>query len=642
MEKNDAIIKVEDAVKILTGVIGLFGFLSVVRHTGAFYSIVFLSLFSFSLYFEYRKRFFIPRWALNVVSFSVIASTFLRMSADDIVTPSLESLLILLAVKFLEDKKFRDFMQIYIISVFLLAGSSLLSLDVVFLVYFLNLIFFLTAATVMLSYYARDSAMALKKVTAFKIALNSLLISIISIPVTFLMFVILPRTNYPLLNFLNRAAHAGAGFTDNVRLGDVSNIQEDNSVILRVGMEKIDERLLYWRGVVLDYFDGVSWKSSGRAAAERNAGLNIEGRRVEQTIYLEPYENRYLFALDKPVALYSRNMERQHGLTYARNENVMKRIKYQAVSALSGEMTESVIDRQTYLQLPKRNMSKIGSLVKTLASGADREAYVKNILEFLRNGGYRYSLKNLPVSKEPLEDFLFSFRYGNCEYFASAMAVMLRSAGIPARLVGGYRGGYYNEVGKYYVIPQRNAHVWVEAYLDNRWVRADPTPAGIEEFAGLARSGIFFRIKLFFDTVNYYWNASVINYDFEEQVSLLRKMNAQLRKPDINMAAVMRNAAGFLIFIAAAFLCIFAVYHTTSNRKSPEEKIIAAFLKRMKKLGCLKTKSEGLEEFVSKIENTKHREKAHKFTKEFQGFYYMDKKIASRDARNLKRLIEDI
>ncbi|MBI3592542.1 MAG: DUF3488 domain-containing protein, partial [Nitrospirae bacterium] len=414
-------------------------------------------------------------------------------------------------------------------------------------------------------------------------------------------------------------------------------------IIFRAHMEKIDENLLYWRGVVLDYFDGASWKGSYKAAMDKNAKLSIPGRRIEQTIYLEPYENRYFFTLDKPLSLSLPHARRYSDLSYSQPEDITGRTRYQVISIPSSLLPEKEIDRDVYLQLPDRNFEKIKETVKGISSGKDKEATVKAILTFLRSGNYKYSLQNLPVTSDPLDDFLFKYRYGNCEYFASAMAVMLRIADIPSRIVGGYKGGYYNEMGRYYFVPQRNAHVWVEAYLENKgWVRVDPTPGGIESYVSYMRRGLLFRMRLLFDTINYYWNAAVINYDFEGQMALFGKLRSGIRKPDIRISFTKERIIRYSIFVSVAASSLFMVYFLALRTRNAEERLIASFLKKMGSLGYTKAKSEGLEEFVSKIEDSLRKEKAYNFVREFEKYYYLDTKLSKKEVRNLKQLIKNI
>lgn len=635
------LIRIEDAVKVLTFAISALGFLSVVREVELLYSLAFASLFSLSVSFEYRRTFPLHGWLLACMAMGVILLTILRMNADEFISLVVGALLILLAIKLLGAKRFRDYMQIYLIALFLLIGSALLSVEIEFLVYFVCMIFLVTVTIVFLTYFSQDNTLALPVSAIARIASKASLISLIAIPATVVMFIILPRTSYPIFHFLNRGAHASTGFTDKVRLGNVSDIQEDTTVILRAHMERVQENLLYWRGIVLDNFDGTSWTSLHSGGPDSGRSPGMAGRQVKQTIYLEPYGNRYLFALDKPASLSLRYAKKTSALTYTLSENIFRRIRYESASTLSDLLPEQRIDRSAYLQMPEKTLAKTRDLVKTLSSGGTGEETAQAILLFLRDGEYRYSLKNLPVSGNPLEDFLFRYKYGNCEYFASAMAVMLRIAGIPSRVVGGYKGGYYNDAGEYYLVPQKNAHVWVEAYMENRgWLRMDPTPAGIENFVSGPSSDLFFRVKLLMDSMNYYWNALVINYDFAKQVSLFHTIRSGIRNPRVRLSMKSETVVRYSAALLCLALVILVVCRMAVRKKVPHENILKDFLKRMGRYGYKKHRSEGLEEFVARIQDERMREKAFRFVRAFEGYYYRDKKLAREDVRRLKELLE--
>jgi hypothetical protein len=241
---------------------------------------------------------------------------------------------------------------------------------------------------------------------------------------------------------------------------------------------------------------------------------HINGRNVKQTIYLEPYHNSYYFGLDKPLFIAQRHIRKLADFTFTAPVYIERKIRYEVTSVISNTIYEEQIDENKYLQIPERMSQKITTLTKSLAKNKDKEKTVENLFRYLNNGQYQYSLKGLPVTKNPIDEFLFRSKFGNCEYFASALSIMLRVAGIPSRMVGGYRGGYYNEVGKYYLVPQKNAHVWVEAFLPQKgWIRLDPTPASADTFAFPREGSLFLRMSIFFDTINYYWNTIVINSD---------------------------------------------------------------------------------------------------------------------------------
>ncbi|PMP96015.1 MAG: DUF3488 domain-containing protein [Thermodesulfobacterium geofontis] len=469
--------KVETSVKIFTYFAGLLSFVVLFgKISYSFYVFTFL-LFLASIYLEYRKI-YIKRVFINAFAILLVILKFYNVSLEIVLQPALEVLLFLQSLKFLEEKKFRDYMQIYLISVFILAGSTLISFNIIFLVYLFIYILLLNTSIIFLTYYSQDKEITLSERVLIRIFLKTSLIPLLAIPFTALFFIILPRTDFPLFGFLNKEAKAKTGFSENVRLGEVSEIQEDNSVIFRAKTKKLKDELLYWRGIALNFFDGKTWISTKTKKIQEE--IILKGLPVVQIIYLEPYGDRYLFGLDKPY-----DINYQYGFTKpSKSENltfnlpipVVSRIKYRVISILTEVIPEKNVDRELYLQLPQNISSKIKTLAFSLKGKTDEETADK-ILKFLRYGDYRYSLKDLPVSQNPLEDFLFNYKYGNCEYFASSMAVLLRLNGIPSRLVAGYRGGIYNEAGGYYLVRQGDAHVWVEVFIrDKGWVRYDPTP----------------------------------------------------------------------------------------------------------------------------------------------------------------------
>lgn len=644
-------IKIETIVKVITYLVGIIGLIAIFRHVSLPFIAIVLFMFSLSILFEYHRRFYIPRWALNGLSIMVIIVSLYRLDNRGFMVQMLEALLLLLGIKFLEDKRFRDYMQIYGITLFLMAGLSLLSLDITFLLYLFSITVLLSINLVLLTYYAHDPAMELERKTMFKVMTKSIYIPLFAIPLAGLLFVILPRTQYPLLNFLNREEMAKTGFTDNVRLGVISRIQEDAGVCFRVKMERIQEDALYWRGITLDHFDGTSWKATDMRPAPSGDGPGLNGRFIYQTFYLEPYDGRQLFAIDRPLHISLRGAVSHGDYTYALRTNIDKRIRYEAISVLADSIREN-IDIAFYLQLPASISNRVKDLVANLTQKRAEEEKVLAILKYLNNGSFRYTLEELPVSDDPIDTFLFHARQGNCEYFASSFAIMLRMAGIPSRLVGGYRGGYYNDVGRYYLVLQRNAHLWVEAYLASKgwkgWVRFDPTPQTIGGPASLYGGSLSIRLRLLLDTINYYWYTTVINYDFERQLSLVHRLSNTIRRPTlewwfikdiINGMAESKYLVFAIIFICVAMSITYIMIHKV---RPVEKRIIVRFYKVMRMCGYQKRETEGLEEFVLRIKEAEVREASYTFVKEFERLYFKDKMFTPLDKRRLKRMIKAI
>ncbi len=640
MKNSQNIIKIETFVRFSSYTIGILGFISVVRYIDITYSALFASLFAISIYFDIKQKNLLPRWLLNIISLIFVIIAVMRFNIEDPVSPVIETLLILLAIKFLETKSIRDYMQIYLISILLLAGSALLSINIEFAVYLFIMMFLLSASIIALTYYSQDKDLALKSDTVKSLILKSMIIPIMAIPITAVLFLILPRTSYPLLNFLNRDS-AVTGFTDNIRLGSISDIQIDETIIMRVKMKPIPQEMLYWRGIVLDLFDGVSWRNSGSEPLPILKTFHIKGKKVNYTVYLEPYHNKYIFYLDKPSMLYIRDVTAFDDLTYTLSENLNRRIRYDATSITSDVLPEKEINRDKYLQLPDIEFEKIKARVQEITANKDEQSSSEAIMQYLKYGDYKYSMANIPISSKPLEDFLFNHKSGNCEYFASAMTVMLRIRQIPARIVGGYKGGYYNEMGGYYVVPQKNAHVWVEAYIDKiGWVRFDPTPPGGIDFSNLR--GGFIKLRIIIDTLNFHWNAIIINYNFQKQISLINKIRINIQRPQFDITSAKEKMVQTLPFVFGISLIIVFVYFFLIKRKTYEERIIDQFMSMMRRKGYQKNKTEGLEEFVNRINPESMRAKALAFVQTFEECFYKDKQLTKQNYQRLRLMLKHL
>ncbi|MEN6441113.1 MAG: DUF3488 and transglutaminase-like domain-containing protein [Syntrophobacter sp.] len=633
-------VRIETLLKIATYVCALAGFGAVLGlvHPAYLAGFVLLCILAGLRDFGTVGFPFPPRWFLNIASVLALVPSVYRVDRDNLVEPVLEGLLLLLGIKLLEDKKYRDYMQVCLISIFLLLGSTLISLHSAFALYFFILILFSTVSLILLAFFSRSPNLAVTREIGCKISLQGLLICVLAVPVSVVLFLVFPRADFPLFSFLNKVGGATSGFSDSVMLGDVSEMQEDSSVVFRAAMQSIPEENLYWRGVELDHFDGKSWKRGiGRSALNREEIESEEG--TVQTIYLEPhgYGSRYLFALDRPVAIQGDRVGFWKRLDGFWPEHVNERIRYMAVSDPAGFAPASQVDLDEYVMLPSGFSPRIVELVRnTIGEAGDP---VNSIMGYLRSGGFSYSLAGLPVSNSPLDDFIFEYRRGNCEYFASALAVMLRAAGVPARLIGGYRGGYYNPAGGYYLVLQKNAHVWVEAYREGGWVRLDPTPISIQNPGVAYRNSLLLNLRLLLDTFDYYWGKFVISYNVSKQVALWRKVRSAVEKPitDLHDTGLWLKAVAVC---AGGVLCVFAVVAGVGQlRLSREARLLSRFLRRMRGRGYRKGVGEGLREFTGRMTDPELKAGALEFVHEFEVIFYRDRKFTAADTKRLKSVI---
>jgi len=370
---------------------------------------------------------------------------------------------------------------------------------------------------------------------------------------TLAIFVVVPRVGKGFFGFQRDRAQRVAGFGNLIELGGFGLIRNDPTVVLRVTPlprtgprpPRLNLRL---RGTSFDSYDGRRWTRtpSGGVPSRRSRTLypitrwsDLRGA-SQMRIVLNRLEERVVFLPENAVAIelperieggerVTTRLVRSRGLDIRYIEDGGMGLIYtaytnSAVTAIDSPYLDPET-REIYLELPPGHQ-RIAELAKSLtrdASGVTQK--VKRVLAYLRDSGrFRYTLLQPDVGKRlPLEVFLFEERKGHCEYFSSAMAVMLRAVGIPSRNVSGFLGGTYNPYGDYYAVSQNDAHSWVEAYIDwYGWVLVDPTPAGGREARPF--EGLWLNMYAMLDAVRTRWITSVVAYDLQTQVNMAYKV----------------------------------------------------------------------------------------------------------------------
>ncbi|MEA2624748.1 MAG: protein-glutamine gamma-glutamyltransferase [Candidatus Binatota bacterium] len=469
--------------------------------------------------------------AASLVALAVVVGSLVYGDASPVQAIS-EFLLVLLALKALSAKASRDWLQIYVLSFFQLVAASALTIEPVFAVVFLA--YLLLAPWTLVLFQLRRQVIdagegARLQEEAFVDA--SLLRSVVV--VTFLLFictvsvfVVFPRVGAGFFANPLGARMGLSGFSDQVELGDVTALKADTSVAMRVTLDEPDALLddaRYWRGAVLDAYDGRRWmrgRHELRLLDVRQRGVFQTPQRVgrgpvvRQEIILEPMDLTAIFTLGRALeirgrfsGIYTDVLGNLRGVWPGGT-----RMRFE-VTATLGEASE----RPTPESLQRAAIDpRITALVAKLVDGIpDDVSRARALLRYFRHG-YSYTLTpGAPGKGDPLAYFLFESRRGHCEYFASALAVMLREAGIPSRLANGYQGGDWNPYGGYFLVRQSNAHSWVEAYIDGRWKTLDPTPA-----AGRAGQGVFGDLGALVDATQMRWYRYVVNYSASDQIDL--------------------------------------------------------------------------------------------------------------------------
>jgi transglutaminase-like putative cysteine protease len=571
-------------------------------------------------------------WLFTGVALLFFGYYFLQFHRDNLVGPAVNLLVVFLAVRLAGDKTPRHYLQIFALSLFALASSSLFSLNALFLVFLMVMLVQIAFALVILTFYQANASLTVTRRGLRKILAVAAIMPAGTVPLMLLFFAILPRTQYPLWGFLNVAGKKEVGFAETVRPGSSANVGEARNVVFRSTCEKLPQNELYWRGIVLNTFAGKDWVRTAIPAGERPGALR--GHIVRQTIYPEPNKNRYLFALDIPWQIKGVRAFLATDFVLGLPSVAAQRFKYDVVSIASGMIpAPGGIDSVYYLQLPPQVSPRMLALGKRIGEqGQSEKEKVRLLEDFYRLQRLVYATHDLPVGDNPLDEFLFAKKRGNCEYFASSFAILLRVAGVPSRLVGGYLGGEYNDVGSYYVVSDDMAHVWVEAYVTGQgWTRIDPSSlAGNFASRNEAVHARFVKeAQMYLDALNYYWNLAVISYDLDRQLQMVTAAGGRLK--GVTMAGHPRPAT--LLWGLVPLMALGLFYTARKQRRvSREERLVAQFLAvARKRFNVEITPATGLQELAELIRNPE----VDCFVAIYCGAVYRDRKLSPEELRTL-------
>jgi transglutaminase-like putative cysteine protease len=358
-----------------------------------------------------------------------------------------------------------------------------------------------------------------------------------ALPLTLLAFVLVPRLNSPLWGAPG-ADQARTGLSDSMAPGDFTGLLTDDSPAMRVSFAGAPpaRELRYFRAYVMWRYDGRRWQHLRSRSSAVPVAMEA-GAQVDYRITLEPSQQRILPALDVPLAApaqsrltVDREILATRPVTHTLSYDLHSAVRYRLQPMLD-EAT-----RQRALRLPAHFNPRTLALGAQWRAryGADDAAIVRAGLGLLHDGDFRYTLTPAPLGRDAVDDFLFNTREGFCEHYASSFTVLMRAAGVPARVVTGYQGGYWNAQARYLLVRNSDAHAWTEVWLVGRgWVRTDPTAAArpervtqgaaaaMGEERGWYRSDWLQGLRNHWDVVNRWWNQGVVGFDALRQRGLL-------------------------------------------------------------------------------------------------------------------------
>ncbi len=493
-------------------------------------------------------------WLLMPLAFIGLAAIILAYGNPVGRLPGLALLCMLLPLKLLETRNTRDVRAALLLNFFLIVGMFL---------HEQSALIGLAAGLATIGSVAAAARLQRNALPVRGSLSQSLRLLAQGVPLMLALFILFPRVDGPLWGLPIDAYSAQTGLSGHMTNGSISQLIPSGDIAFRAAftgaLPSPAER--YWRGPVLTRFDGSDWRRIGTPTSATPAYQAV-GRTWNYTLTMEPHNQRWLLALDFPTASETGRFSGDYALVAT--QPVRKRMRYTVQSnpdVLVG-MDENPWMLQAAQQLPPgfnpRSVARGEQIGATVPEPADR---IKAVIGFMQKSHLQYTLSPPPLGRDSVDDFLFTTHSGFCEHFAAAFVVLMRAAGVPARVVTGYQGGELNPVDGTLVIRQSDAHAWAEVWLSERgWTRVDPTA---ESFPRRIQDGIaealpstdalplavrnnlawLRALRYRWEAIGNAWNQWVLGYNAQRQMELMQRLG--ISNPDWKLlASLMASSAG--------------------------------------------------------------------------------------------------
>jgi protein-glutamine gamma-glutamyltransferase len=440
-------------------------------------------------------------------------------------------------------------------------------------------------------------------------------------PLVVVLFLLFPRVNMGFWVGIRDVRSTVSGFSDRLSPGSIASLANSSDIAFRAEFPDRKTRPpgpMYWRGLVMWHCEGLEWRAPHAPASTSDSRQSsLSSKVIRQSITIAPHSARWMFALDRPFQV-------PRGAMLARGDYlwslqpIRKARRYELVS--SSDVTERELqphERREALELPASISPAVRELAQSwVAQNSDPRAIVNNALKFFRTHGFRYSLSPGEYRRSDLDQFLFRRRIGFCEHYAASFATLMRLAGIPARVVVGYLGGEYNDLGRFFLVRQADTHAWCEVSLPgNGWTRVDPTTvvapgrASLDLHSYLARgiasgeagqstfvteltqSAVLRNLRLAWEALNYQWDTRVLGFDADVQDAWLSSLGIASAGPFLLIAEI--------LIIATALLVIYAGWLQLRTRPHVDrvKALYERFCRKAARLGVRRNPWEGPSDF---------------------------------------------
>jgi protein-glutamine gamma-glutamyltransferase len=545
------------------------------------------------------------RWLLVVLVLVGMAAVYLNFRTIFGRDAGVTLLVLFLSLKLMETKERRDAVVVTFLCYFLALTNFFYSETIPTAGVMLVTVFALTAGLVGVNGPQRPVR------ESFRLA-GVLLAQ--GVPVMVLLFFLFPRVQGPMWGIPTDAFGGTTGLSDSMTPGNISLLSQSDAVAFRAHFPDgaPERRRLYWRGPVFWQFDGRTWRA-GDVRVSDFAQFDPLSPPVHYTVTLEPHERQWLFALEM-AGRVPPGAGATGDFQLLSRRPVTTRLRYEMSSFLQyrakGGSTPGELDAA--LALPAGFNARAIALGETWRRelGSD-ERILARAVEWFRGAGLEYTLTPPPLGRDSVDDFLFRTKSGFCEHFASAFVVIMRAAGVPARVVTGYQGGEINPIDGYMIVRQSDAHAWAEVWLaDEGWVRVDPTAAAVPvrvesglaaavpagdplPFLGRPDLSWLRALRFNWEALANYWNQWVVGYNVDRQRELLSRLG--MPSPSWEKMAMT------LFWLVGLVVACFSLWMLRRTREQdPVARAWRRFCQKLARHGTERRRAEGPRAFAAR------------------------------------------
>jgi protein-glutamine gamma-glutamyltransferase len=563
-----------------------------------------------------------PRWLMWGLTIAATIATYLTYGRIYGREGWATLLIIMSALKLLESRDQRDIVVSIYLAFFLVILNFLFSQSIPLAIYMLVCVWILVGTLVGFNHVGTRPTMSQRLRPAGELLLQAL-------PLMAAFFILFPRAQGPLWALPQNTRTAATGLTDSMTPGNIANLIKSDALAFRVEFqgEMPPYQSLYWRGPVLSEFDGATWKMPN-AISQGHLNYSVRERPSRYAVTLEPHQKTWLFGLDVPGELPARSFMHSD-LQLRAHRPVEQRVRYEMMSYLKyqygqgttpGEAATLAQHQRANLRYPADRNPRLVALGRQWAGENPDPRTIMAKAGRLFSTGFTYTLEPPVLDPiHPYDDFVFNSRQGFCEHYSGSFVLLMRAAGIPARVVTGYQGGEVNPLNNELIVRQADAHAWAEVWVkDEGWVRIDPTAAAsplrieggvnaalgpigvIPSLIAADAFGVLSKLRYAWQFANSQWEQWVVGYNMDRQ----RQFFGQL-----GFASIDWRTLGFWLLVATFLIGAAVTFGLLVRDRPPrrEPSVVAwdRFCAKLAGQGLAREPHEGPLDYLQRIRQTR-------------------------------------